>query len=122
MTYLRQLGLIWETLVEIDGRRWLLLHNYPVPAGYTVTTTLLALEVPPAYPGAQIYGFYAYPPLALAAGGEIASTQMRGVIRRNEFHGWSRNRGQGAPWNAEKDNVVTQLALVEAALTKEVGE
>lgn len=121
-TYLGQLGLIWETLVEVDGRRWLLLHSYPVPTGYTVTTTLLALEVPPAYPGAQIYGFYAYPPLALAAGGEIASTQMRGVIREKEFHGWSRNRGQGAPWNAEKDNVVTQLALVEAALAKEVGE
>lgn len=121
-TYLQQLGLIWETLVEADSRRWLLLHNYPVPAGYTVTATLLALEVPPAYPGAQIYGFYAYPPLALASGSEIASTQMRGMIRNNEFHGWSRNRGQGAPWNAEKDNVVTQLALVEAALAKEVGE
>jgi len=47
---------------------------------------------------------------------------MRGVIRNNEFYGWSRNRGQGAPWNAEKGNVVTQLALVEAALAKEVGE
>lgn len=121
-TYLEQLGLIWETLVEVDGRRWLLLHNYPVPPGYTVTATLLALEVPPAYPGAQIYGFYVYPPLALVSGSEIASTQMRGVIREKEFHGWSRNRGQGASWNGEKDNVVTQLALVEAALAKEVGE
>ncbi len=119
--YLDRLKLRWETVEEDDQRRWLVILHYPVLPGYTVPHTLLALEVPPPYPAAQIYGFYAYPPLKLASGREIPSTQMRGTIRGKEFHGWSRNRGAVA-WNPAIDNVVTQLALVEAALAKEVGE
>jgi len=120
-THLNRLGLKWETLIETE-RRWLLLHNYPLPAGYTVAHSKVALEIPPTYPGAQIYGFYAYPPLALSSGREIASTQLRGVLLGVEYHGWSRNRGPAAPWDANIDNVVTQLALVDAALAKEVDE
>ena len=119
--HLNRLGLKWETLVEAE-RRWLLLHDYPLPVGYTVSHSKIALEVPPTYPGAQIYGFYAYPPLALSSGRVIASTQLRGVLLGVEYHGWSRNRGPAAPWDATTDNVVTQLALVDAALTKEVDE
>lgn len=119
--HLDRLGLRWETIVEAN-RRWLLLHDYPLPAGYTVTQTQLALEIPPAYPGAQIYGFYVYPPLALSSGRVIESTQLRGVLLGVEYHGWSRNRGPGAPWNSALDNVVTQLTLVDAALAKEAGE
>lgn len=119
--HLNRLGLKWETLVEAE-RRWLLLHDYPLPVGYTVSHSKIALEVPPTYPGAQLYGFYAYPPLALSSGRVIASTQLRGVLLGVEYHGWSRNRGPAAPWDATTDNVVTQLALVDAALTKEVDE
>lgn len=119
--HLDRLRLRWETIVEAN-RRWLLLHDYPLPAGYTAQRTELALEVPPNYPGGQIYGFYAYPPLTLSSGREIARTQMRGVLFGVEFHGWSRNRGPAVSWNPATDNVVTQLALVEAALAKEVGE
>lgn len=119
--HLNRLGLQWETIIDAD-RRWLLLHDYPLPAGYSVAHTKLALEIPPTYPGAQIYGFYAYPPLALSSGRTIESTQLRGVLLGVEYHGWSRNRGPGVPWSSTTDNVVTQLALVEAALAKEVGE
>jgi len=118
--HLQALGLRWETLIEGE-RRWLVIHDYPVPRGYTVNRTLLALEVPPTYPGAQIYGFYAYPPLALASGSAIDRTQMRGTVFGVEFHGWSRNRG-ATQWNPATDNVSTQLTLVDAALAKEVGE
>lgn len=118
--HLQALSLRWETVVEND-RRWLVIHDYPVPAGYTVGFTRLALEIPPTYPGAQIYGFYAYPPLALASGAAIDRTQMRGTVHGVEFHGWSRNRG-AVQWNPATDNVSTQLTLVDAALNKEVGE
>ncbi len=121
VNYLGRLGLPWETIIEND-RRWLLIRNYPLPAGYTATGTLLALEIPPAYPDGAIYGFYAYPPLALASGREIPSTQLRGVLLRCEFHGWSRHRGAQAPWDPATDSVITQLGLVEAALAKEVEQ
>jgi hypothetical protein len=118
--HLERLGLRWETVEQVN-RRWLLLHYYPLPVGYSVTHTLLALEIPPTYPGAQIYGFYAFPPLALESGRAIDNTQLRGMIDEREFHGWSRNRGSLA-WNAATDNLSTQLMLVDAALAKEVGE
>jgi hypothetical protein len=120
MAHLDRLGLRWETVEEAQ-RRWMVIHQYPVPAGYTVTHTQLALEIPSTYPGAQIYGFYAHPPLALLARCAIENTQLRGTIFGREFHGWSRNRGAIA-WDPLNDCVLTQLALVDAALLREVGE
>lgn len=118
--HLDQLGLRWETVVEGE-RRWLLVHRYPIPGGYKTSDTELAIEVPPTYPQAALYGFYAYPPLARASGSEIPSTQLRGTIRGREFHGWSRHRGAGDPWKPSKDNIATHMTLVDAALAKEVG-
>ncbi len=115
--YLSSLGYHWETV--IDGKaRWLLIHNYPVPAGYTVRSVVLALLIPDTYPGAQIDMFYTNPPLKLVSGRAIDRTQPKATIRGAEFNGWSRHR----PWNPAVDNVVTQLALVESAIAKEVGE
>lgn len=119
--FLDRLGLRWETL-EDAGRRWLLIHNYPVPVGYTAAWTLLALEIPPTYPGAQIDMFYTNPPLALTSGRAIDCTQITATIQGGSFNGWSRHRGSGSPWNPALDNVSTHLALVESALLKEVGE
>lgn len=119
--HLNRLGHRWETIIEVN-RRWLLLHDYPLPSGYTVEHTSLALEVPPNYPGAQIYGFYTNPPLALSSGRTIESTQLRGALLGTEYHGWSRNRGAGGQWNPALDNVGTHLILVDAAIAKEAGE
>ncbi len=119
--HLDRLGLRWETIIE-QKRRWLLIHDYPLPPGYTVEHTMLALEIPSNYPGAQIDSFYTYPALALASGRKIDRTQLRAALLGVEFCGWSRHRGPGAPWNPTTDNVQTHLALVEAALDKEIGE
>ena len=121
VAYLDRLRLTWETIID-GGRRWLLLHQFPLPRGYTITHTSLALEIPPTYPGAAIYGFYAYPPLVLKSGRPIPRTQLRAPLLNREFHGWSRHRGRNNPWNATTDNVVTHMGLVDAALAKEVDQ
>lgn len=119
--FLNGLGLWWETVID-GGRRWLLIHDYPVPNGYTTSRTLLALEIPPTYPGAQIDMFYTHPPLALKTGRAIERTQVSASIQGQPFNGWSRHRGELSKWNPATDNVSTHLALVESALAKEVGE
>lgn len=119
--FLKSLGCRSETVVDAK-RRWLLFHNYPVPAGYTVEHTLLALEIPLTYPGAQIDMFYTWPPLALRSGRPILSTQVSATILGKPFNGWSRHRGAQSMWNPATDNVSTHLALVESAMLKEVGE
>lgn len=119
--FLNDLGLYWETVLD-KQRRWLLLYRYPVPAGFTVEHTLLALEIPPTYPGAQIDMFYTSPKLTLKSGRPIDRTQVSATILGAAFNGWSRHRGAQSPWNPANDNVATHLALVESAMTKEVGE
>ena len=43
--HLERLGLRWETV--LDGqRRWLFLHAYPLPGGYTLDATNIAIEYP----------------------------------------------------------------------------
>ena len=114
-------GYKWETMND-GGRRWLVINHYSVPAGFTLTETLLALEIPPTYPAAQIDMFYTYPPLALVSGRAIDCTHIQATILGVPYNGWSRHRGPGSEWNPSSDSVVTHLALVESALGKEVGE
>lgn len=119
--FLNGLGLWWETVIDAE-RRWLLIHDYPAPNGYTVSRTLLALEIPLTYPGAQIDMFYTHPPLALKTGRPIDRTQVSASIQGQPFNGWSRHRGEQSKWNPTTDNVSTHLALVDSALAKEVDE
>lgn len=123
--FLDGLGLRWETLIDNGpqphkSRRWLLIHNYPLPDGFTADRTLVALEIPLTYPGAQIDMFYTYPPLALKTGQPIPRTQVSAVIGGITYNGWSRHRGATSAWDPQTDNVATHLALVESAMLKEV--
>ncbi len=119
--HLDRLGFFWET-VKDGERRWLLIHDYPVPPGYTVSQIQLALEIPDTYPGAQIDMFYVHPTLVLSSGAIIPSTGSDMKIHGVSFRRWSRHRGENAKWNPLFDNVVTHLALVESAIAAEVGQ
>lgn len=120
-SYLDGIGLEWET-VETGGHRWLTIRDYPVPDGYTVKSTMLALMVPSTYPQAEIDMFYVHPHLHRTTGEEIPATQALQEIAGMSYQRWSRHRGSIRPWNPARDNVVTHLALVESALLKEIGE
>ncbi|MBN9673731.1 multiubiquitin domain-containing protein [Roseibium aggregatum] len=120
-SFLGELGLLWETK-EITGQHWLIIYDYPVPEGYSLTTVTLSLLVPPTYPKAEIDMFFVYPPLDKATGGNIPATETRRSIDGLPFQQWSRHRGPGSRWHPCRDNVMTHLALVEAALNKEVDQ
>lgn len=120
-TYLDGLGFRWETVCEGE-RRWLLIHDYPLPAGYTPSKAQLALDVLKDYPASQIDMFYFSPFVHLANGREIPSTQIRAVIKGVEFQGWSRHRNASSVWDPNTDSVRTHLTLVESCLAKELSE
>jgi hypothetical protein len=113
--HLARLGLAWDA-VNDGGRRWLILRNYPLPAGYTVSTADIAIEIPVSYPGAQLDMFYCCPPLALASGAVIPQTQSQETITGRVYQRWSRHRD----WNAACDTLVTHLALLDESLSREV--
>lgn len=109
----------WSTLVD-NGRRWLLLHDVPLPPGYVVTQTTLAIEMPTAYPMAELDMFYCRPALERCDGKPIPQTQVTEHIQGEAYQRWSRHRGGSSPWRPGADNVITHLALIEASLLREV--
>lgn len=117
-TYLAATGADWETAID-GGRRWLIIRNFPLPAGYTVTATDIALDIPSSYPGAQIDMFYCHPHLQRASGQSIPQTETIEAVFGVGFQRWSRHRHADG-WNAAVDCVATHLALVEASLAREV--
>ncbi len=109
----------WETVID-GGRRWLVLNDLELPAGYQVPTVTVAVEVPPSYPTAELDMFFCRPHLVRLDGVTIPQTQVNETIEGQMFQRWSRHRGAVAPWRVGTDNVITHLALVEAALLREV--
>lgn len=119
--YLDGRGLRWEAI--LDGtRRWLIIRNYVLPAGYTCAATDIAMEVPVQYPDAQIDMFYVRPALGLTSGAVIPQTQITENIEGQAYQRWSRHRGAASAWRPEHDSVMTHMSLIEEALLREVGQ
>lgn len=119
--HLDRLGLRWESVL-VEKRRWLLIHDYPLPAGYTPEKCTLALDVLEDYPASQIDMFYFAPWVSRTDGGVIPSIQVRATIDAVEYQGWSRHRNNSCPWDPSTDNVCTHLVLVDSCLAREVGQ
>lgn len=112
-------GYDWSTILDA-GRRWLIIRDMPLPYGYNVASATIAMEIPTAYPMAEIDMFYCSPHLVRTNGQVIPQTQVTETINGRPFQRWSRHRGAGAPWRAGQDCVATHLLLVEESLDREV--
>lgn len=119
--YLNERGFKWETFVD-GGRRWLLVREYALLDGYDHTVVDIAIDIPPSYPRAEIDMFHCHPHLALKSGRSIGETSGRTRIDARTFQQWSRHLNGVTRWNPNTDSVMTHIAVVEAALLKEIGE
>jgi hypothetical protein len=112
---LQRRGVHWETVVD-GGRRWLLIHGYPLPEGYQQRPTTFAIEVPISYPGSRLDMFYCNPPVNRLTGAPIPQTEHAETIFGTRFQRWSRHR----QWDPTRDTLATHLALVDESLRREV--
>ena len=112
-------GLPWEALAERDVR-WLLIHGFPVPAGYNHTQVQLALRIEPGYPDAQIDMAYFFPVLARSDGRAIGALSSQ-MIDGRQFQRWSRHRTDANPWRPGEDDLSTHLLLIEDWLRRELS-
>ncbi|EOL8949508.1 multiubiquitin domain-containing protein [Cronobacter dublinensis] len=115
--YLNEMGFQWETCAN-EQSRWLVINDYVLPEGYNQKQVQLVLLIPEGYPMSLLDMFYVFPELKLSNGSEIPATQIRVVIDQNTFQGWSRHR----PWDPNTDSVISQLAMANGCLLKEVGQ
>lgn len=110
-------GLPWETILE-GGSRWLIIHEYPIPAAYNHATVSLALLIPPGYPDTQIDMVYFYP--ALANGRSINALSPHALDGKT-WQRWSRHRTGLNSWRPGIDGVDTHLGSVDDWLRRELS-
>ena len=117
-SHLASIGLPWETVVE--GRtRWLLIHDRPVPNGYTHDRISTALMIPTGYPDAQIDMVYFRPELVRRDGRAIGALSQQ-QIDGQQWQRWSRHRTSENPWRPGVDDVAGHLVLVDHWLEREL--
>lgn len=114
--FLEQRKLQWETIVEENGQRWLILRRFPLPKGFDHPNTDIAILVPLNYPDAPLDMFYCLPPLKLAGNREISGTDGSAEIEGQKFQRWSRHI---TDWNPETDGVSTHMTVIDGCLAQE---
>ncbi len=114
--FLESNGFQWEAIA--NSGNWLIIHNYPIPVSYNVTSVQVALMIPPNYPAAQIDMAYFFPHLQKTSGKGITATSPQ-IINNRNFQRWSRHR-QAGEWRPGEDNVMTHLLLVNNWLEKDL--
>lgn len=115
--YLMESSYHWRTVLD-GSKRWLIIENYVLPAGYDQSSCSVAIEIPATYPSSQLDMFYCFPSLSLASKRTIPQTQVMQPIEGNSYQRWSRHRSS---WSPEKDSVISQLGVVEESILREVA-
>lgn len=118
--YLDATGLVWEAIEDASQGRWVLLHEHPLPPGYTAERVSVGVLVTPGYPTSPLDMAYFSPPPALVSGRAVPNTQFSMTLDGRTWQGWSRHRTDANPWQPGVDSVKTHHALVRAWLAKEV--
>lgn len=110
----------WEA-IQPAGAQWLLVHDFPIPPGYTVGKATVAIRIGGAYPPAALDMAYFHPALKRTDAVVVRATEGTVAIEGVQFQQWSRHRTPANPWRAGVDNVGTHLSLVEHWLEKEIA-
>jgi uncharacterized protein YegP (UPF0339 family) len=116
--FLDSLDQNWEA-VEDGNKQWILIHDYPLPDGYTASAATLAFQIPPSYPTAQIDMVYLHPPVRRKDGKGIPNVNEGYRIDGQDFQRWSRHRTSENEWRPGIDGVDTHLASVESWFERE---
>ena len=104
--YLDATGMPWETVNS--GGQCVILHNFPIPDGYTVPTTRLLVRLPSGYPRVPLDMVYVYPALRRADGQPIGALTPL-ILDGTAYEQWSRHRTSVNPWRMGVDSLVSHL-------------
>jgi hypothetical protein len=118
LDFLTNLGLPWEA-VRCTSGNWVVINDFPVPAGYNVTTATVALKIDAGYPVSQIDMAYFLPHLVLQSGTAIAAVTPTQIDGKN-WQRWSRHRTGENPWRPGLDNISTHIQMVNFWLEREM--
>lgn len=116
--FLEGLGRPWEVVQE--GSIWVLMHDFPLPEGYTEHRVTLAIRIESGYPVAPLDMMYLYPKVRRKDGQHIGASDVLQQLDQKEFQRWSRHRGPDNLWKSGEDSLETHVYLMEEALCNEL--
>jgi hypothetical protein len=116
--FLNSMQSTWEAVIEGNIRR-IIIHDFPLPSGYTAETTMLNMRLEASYPDTQIDMAYFFPAISRANNKPIKA------ITTDQFDGkqwqrWSRHRTASNPWRPGIDNISTHVAAIKSWFIQEL--
>ena len=115
--YLDGLELPWEA-IDSGGQRYILVHEVPLIAGYTVDTVCLAVQLDAGYPRSVLDMVYVYPDLQRLDNQPIGALSPLPIDGKH-FQRWSRHRTGANPWRMGVDNLGTHIEQARLWLEQE---
>jgi Prokaryotic E2 family E/Multiubiquitin len=117
--FLDSYGLPWEIIH--DGSAWVILHEYPLPTGYTAERCSVAIRIEQGYPYTALDMMYVFPALQRADGRPIPQTQCSQPIDDKSYQRWSRHRQPDDPWKPGQDSLETHVYMIEDWFARELA-
>ncbi|GET20670.1 E2/UBC family protein [Prolixibacter denitrificans] len=117
-SFLDSLGLNWETLKESNSE-WLIVYDYPVPKGYSITCVDVAIKIPSGYPIAPLDMAYFHPALQRLDGKQINATNCVQALDEKSWQRWSRHRTGTNAWEPGVDSIITHFISIKYWLERE---
>ena len=116
--YLDAMRLPWEAIVD-GAAQWVLVHEYPLPTGYTHATTTVAIRITPGYPTAGL-DMASFDPPVTRRDGRAMDRAITSSIEGKIWQQWSRHYTGQNPWRAGEDSLGSHLRLVDNWLEREL--
>ncbi len=113
---LNALGYRWETIIA-SGGSWLLVHDWPIPPGFTATHVTAAIRIVSGYPAAALDMIYLHPPIRRSDGRPIPAVSDC-LLDGTTYQQWSRHYTPANPWRIGLDDVVSHLRAAEEWLRR----
>jgi len=114
--YLQTRGLVHEVRVE-GGVTSVLLPNWPLPSGCTLSQATLLIRLSAGYPDVQPDMWWFTPPVVRADGRSIPATEATEHHFGQPWQRWSRHLTAGQ-WRTGIDGLESYLALVRKELDR----
>ncbi len=110
LVFVESLGLEWDAIID-KGMHWIIIYDYPVPSGYNVSETTVAIKIETGYPRVGLDMAYFYPALSRLDGNAINALCAQQIDGKT-FQRWSRHRTPSNPWREGIDDLSTHMSLV----------
>ena len=89
--FLNKQKFIWETLID-NGVNWLIIRDFPIRSGYTVSKADAAIKIPSDFPDSKLDMVNFYPHVLRTDNVFLPNVGDGPSIEKNVYQQWSRHR------------------------------